>query len=113
MVGTTIIQRHRRGFEMSNVVYLKKQADVVEAPDIEKLVASLSRLPALTAEVRKRLAEVKEDVRVTLLMLDLATAQARQFAATTDDLQIKQRIEDHLASMEDLLEVARKKAIAL
>ena len=98
---------------MSNVVYLRKPTDVVEASDIERLTASLSTLPTRTSEIRKRLIEVKEDVRVTLLMLDLAVVEARRFAETTGDLQIKRKVEDHLAVMQELLEVARQKAIAL
>ena len=98
---------------MSNVVYLRKPTDVVEASDIERLTASLSTLPTRTSEIRKRLIEVKEDVRVTLLMLDLAVVEARRFAETTGDLQIKRKVEDHLAAMQELLEVARQKAIAL
>ncbi len=97
---------------MSNVVYLKAPADAV-LPGQQTLANSLSIVPACTTEIRKRLAEVKEDVRVTLLMLDLAAAQARRFAETTHDLQTRRKIEDHLASMEDLLEVARQKANAL
>jgi len=98
---------------MSNVVHLKKQTRVVGPRDLETLVASLSTLPERATELRKRLADVKEDVRVTLLMLDLAVAHARQFAETTHDLRAKKTVEGHLASMEELLAVARQKAIAI
>lgn len=98
---------------MSNVVYLKTSTAAVRAPDLETLTASLSKLPTRTSEIRKRLTEVKEDVRITLLMLDLAAAQARRFAETTHDLQIKRKVEDHLATIQELLEVARQKAVAL
>ncbi len=98
---------------MSNVVYLKTSTEAVRPPNLEALAASLATLPTRTSEIRKRLNEVKEDVRITLLMLDLAAAQARRFAETTRDLQIKRKVEDHLATIQDLLEVARQKAIAL
>jgi hypothetical protein len=98
---------------MSNVVYLNKPTEADRPPEPEPSAEPLSTLPAITSEIRRRLAEVKEDVRVTLLMLDLAAAHARRFSETTDDLQIRKQVEDHLAAMQELLEVARQKANAL
>jgi hypothetical protein len=98
---------------MSNVVYLKTPTEAERGPGRVTLAEQLSTLPAFTSAIRRRLAEVKEDVRVTLLMLDLAAAHARRFAETTGDMQTRKQVEDHLAAMQELIEVARQKANAL
>src|SRR5690349_5587283 len=68
---------------------------------------------ARISEIRNAQAQLKEDIRVTVLMLDLAVAYARRVAIKSDDLQVRMDIDQHLASIEDLLDVARQKAIAL
>jgi len=100
-------------FKMPNVIYLKKPPEAVRPHDLTASPASPSALPTYALEIRERLAGVKEEVRITILMLDLAVAQARRVAETTQDTQIKKAVEHHLASIEGLLEIARQKANTL
>jgi hypothetical protein len=99
---------------MSNVLVFKKTIATSRAGAANcEAVASLGILPLRVSEIRKRQMAIKEDVRLTVLMLDLAVAQARRFADATGDSRTRQDINDYLASVEDLLELARQKAIAL
>jgi len=65
------------------------------------------------SEIRKRQTEVKEDIRLTVLMLDLAVAEARRLINSAHDHQIKKGYEEHLRVIEELLDIARQKAITL
>jgi hypothetical protein len=58
-------------------------------------------------------AQLKEHVRITILMLDLAVAHGRLLANATDDPRAKQEMEAKLASIQALLEIARQKASTL
>jgi hypothetical protein len=65
------------------------------------------------SEIRNAQTQLKEDIRLTVLMLDLVVAHARRASSKTDDARVKQDIADYLASVDDLLDLARQKAIAL
>ncbi len=92
---------------MSNVLRFRKPIACREA------IAAMRALPASLSEIRNAQAQVKEDIRITMLMLDLALAQARQIADATNDSALRNDINNHLLSIKDLLEIARQKAIAL
>jgi hypothetical protein len=92
---------------MSNVLRFRKPIACREA------IAAMRALPASLSEIRNAQAQVKEDIRITVLMLDLAVAQARGIAYTTLDLELRNDIIVRLAPIKDLLEIARQKAIAL
>ena len=100
---------------MSNVVpFQKPTATAVSSRfDLDAALASLSTLPKQISEIRKRQTEVKEDIRLTVFMLDLAVAQARRLIDSTHDHQIKKGYGEHLLLIEELLEIARHRATTL
>ncbi len=101
---------------MSNVVRFKKAIAKPSNIDSATLCAAITAfklMPGRVSEIRNAQAELKEDIRVTILMIDLAVMRARQWAGATEDPRIKRDIEDHLASIEGLLEITRQKAQAL
>lgn len=81
--------------------------------DLDAALTTLSTLPRRMSEIRKRQTEVKEDIRLTVLMLDLAVAEARRLINSTRDHEIKDGYEKHLRVIEELLDIARQKAITL
>ena len=101
--------------EMSNVVRFKKPT-TIQPPDgatrHEGTTSSVA-LPPRISEIRDAQTQLKEDVRVTILMIDLAIVRARQWASATEDPRIKRDIDGHLAAIEGLLEITRQKAQAL
>ena len=100
---------------MSNVVHFQKPTATAlsSRSDLDAALASLSALPQQMSEIRKRQTEVREDIRLTVFMLDLAVAQARQLINSTHDHRIKKGYEERLQTIEELLEIARHKATAL
>jgi hypothetical protein len=100
---------------MSDVVHFKKPiaAESRDGAAWREAAATPCIASARLSEIRNAQAQLKEDVRITVLMLDLAVAYARGFASTSDDSQLKLNINGHLAMIENLLELARQKTIAL
>jgi type IV secretory pathway VirD2 relaxase len=103
------------GCAVSNIVHFQKPITtaVSSRPDLDAVLATLSTLPRRMSEIRKRQTEVKEDIRLTVLMLDLAVAEARRLINSAHDHQIKKGYEEHLRVIEELLDIARQKAITL
>jgi hypothetical protein len=100
---------------MSNVAHFRKSiaTESREGAARREATATLCAAPERLSEIRNAQAQLKEDVRITVLMLDLAVAYARRFASASDDSQRTLNINGHLATIENLLELARQKAIAL
>lgn len=100
---------------MSNVVRFKKPTSIQPHTGTtwHDAIAPIAVLPACISEIRNAQAQLKEHVRITILMLDLAVAHGRLLANATDDPRTKQNMEARLASIQDLLEIARRKASAL
>jgi hypothetical protein len=101
---------------MSNVLSFKKPIAMMQSgnrPTWREAIAALELMPTHVSEIRNAQTQLKEDIRVTVLMLDLAVTRARRLAEETDDARAKRDLDDHLAVIEDLLEIARQKAKAL
>jgi signal transduction histidine kinase len=99
---------------MSNVVGFKKPTSIQPTgATLHEAIASVAALPAGISEIRNAQAQLKEDVRITILMLDLAVAHGRLLANAADDPRAKHDLEAKLASIQNLLEIARQRASEL
>ena len=100
---------------MSNVVRFRKPTSIQShsATTRHEAIASIAVLPACISEIRNAQAQLKEDVRITILMLDLALAHGRLLVNGADDPRLKQDLGTKLKSIEGLLEIGRQKASAL
>ena len=80
-------RRAGAGSDMSNVVRFKKPTPIQPHASAgrHEVIASIAALPARISEIRNVQAQLKEDVRITILMLDLAVAHGRLLANATDD----------------------------
>lgn len=97
---------------MTNILYLKTATE--PSPAIAATHTRDQRhINRLIQCINERQAKLKEDVRLSILMLDIAVAHARLVSATTGDPDLRMRIGAYLASVEELLEDARDQAAAL
>jgi hypothetical protein len=70
-------------------------------------------IPSLISRVSGLRSKAKTELHDSILMLDLAVQQARQFGKIIRDPARKKRFEDELLTIEELLRLARDKTMEL
>ena len=97
---------------MLNVVEFRQKAGaangLVRAPaDIDHDIAE----PACRAVSPK--SNATDEIRSAILMLDLASQQARQIAGRISDPSVRKDFDERISIIEQLLQIAREKALKL
>ncbi|BAM88377.1 conserved hypothetical protein [Bradyrhizobium oligotrophicum S58] len=98
---------------MSNIIPFRSRTVPAQAAfttaHAETAVAGVGRLGAARPEAPA----VREDVRKTVLLLDLALQHARELSDFVADARARRTYDRHLASIEYSLQIARDRMAAL
>jgi hypothetical protein len=99
------------GIAMLNVVKFRQKAGA--ANGVLRVPADIDRDIAEPACAASPLANAADEIRSAILMLDLASQQARQIARRMRDPSVRKDFDERLSIIEQLLQIAREKALKL
>jgi hypothetical protein len=70
-------------------------------------------MPALISRIGSFRTKAKEDIRTMILMFDVALMHGRLAIPNVEDQEARRRLEAHLQAIEEMLDLARVKALRL
>ncbi|MGA7804265.1 hypothetical protein [Bradyrhizobium sp.] len=97
---------------MPNVVKFRMRAADAQAPAPHGQ-AAYAVAPELASRFAELQSRTKRDIRNAILLLDLAAQHAREIAMKMSDPEVRNVFDEHIASIESLLQIARERALDL